>query len=275
MGASVYLPGLAFISLILSRLSISTTTLFIRLLSRGRLLAALLWLLARPAWAQEVVPSFATPDTTRRAQVFSKRKLVLQIDSRYSIINRKFCTINGVKLGLEWPGRVRTGAAFYFLSSRIPTRIEPPADANDENPDATLRFYNIALYGEYIIIENPRWELGANLQGGLGSLRVQYYDEKKDLAHSPRDFIGLIEPSAAAQMRLFPWVSLGAGAGWRQTLFVPPLVRAEISGPIFYVRAKLLITPLVRALRRHEPIFTQEGLRVRGLDQRTRLKFLK
>jgi len=208
--------------------------------------------------------------------VFARRKLVVQIDSRYSIINYHFCVINGVKLGLEWRGRVRTGAAFYFLSSRIPTRLDPPGNAS-EDPDATLRFYNVALYGEYIVLENRRWELGANLQGGLGSVRVQYNNEDSTKGRSltPRDFIGLVEPSVAAQMRLFPWASLGAGAGWRQTLFVPPLVRRELSGPIFYVRAKILIAPLVKLVRNHEPLFSQKDLRVNGLDQRTRQRFLR
>ncbi|RYY10172.1 MAG: hypothetical protein EOO36_21015, partial [Cytophagaceae bacterium] len=123
----------------------NSTSFFTKLLPRAWRLAGLLWLLARSVWAQDVSPSFATSDSVRTDRIFAKRKLVLQIDSRYSIINSKFCTINGLKLGLEWPGRVRTGAAFYFLSSRIPTRLEPPANADDENPDATLRFYNIAL----------------------------------------------------------------------------------------------------------------------------------
>ena len=218
-------------------------------------------------------PRRPPPDSTR-SPVFAKRRLVVQIDSRYSIINSHFCVINGLKLGLEWRGRVRTGAAFYFLSSRIPTRIQPPTNAADE-PDATLRFYNVALYGEYIIIENQRWELGANLQGGLGAVRVEYNndDSISTRVRTPRDFIGLVEPSVAAQMRLFSWASLGAGVGWRQTLFVPPLVRREVSGPAFYIRAKIMIGPLVKLARGHEPLFSQKDLRVNGLDIRTRQKF--
>jgi len=232
------------------------------------------WLLAALLGVGLVQPARAAPapsDSTRPAPVFARRRLVLQIDSRYSIINSHFSIINGVKLGLEWRGRVRTGAAFYFLSSRIPTRLEPPDNAADE-ADATLRFYNVALYGEYVILENPRWELGANLQGGMGAVRVEYTSD--DLpgtrSRTPRDFIALVEPSVAAQMRLFSWASLGAGAGWRQPLFVDEVVRREISGPIFYLRAKVLIAPLLRIRRNHEPLFSQKDLRTHGVDGRTR-----
>jgi len=233
----------------------------------GWLLAALLG----AGWARPARAALAPADSTRPGPVFARRRLVVQIDSRYSIINSKFSIINGVKLGLEWRGRVRTGAAFYFLSSRIPTRLEPPDNAADE-ADATLRFYNVALYGEYVVLENPRWELDANLQGGMGAVRIEYNsdDVNGSRARSPRDFIALVEPSVAAEMRLFSWTSLGAGAGWRQPLFVDPVVRREISGPIFYLRAKILVAPLLRIRRRHEPLFSQKDLRVHGVDSRTR-----
>jgi len=245
--------------------------LFSSIFSIRRLLLSSLLLLVSLAGA--AAPGRLPPDSTR-LPVFARRKLVVQVDSRYSIINSHFCVINGVKLGLEWRGRVRTGAAFYFLSSSIPTRLAPPNNASGD-PDAGLRFYNVALYGEYIVLENRRWEIGANLQGGLGTVRVVYNKEDSTRGPGPRDFIGLIEPSVAAQMRLFPWASLGAGAGWRQTLFVPPLVRHEISGPIFYVRAKILLGPLLKIVRNREPLFSQKDLRINGLDQRTRQRFLR
>jgi hypothetical protein len=256
-----------------SAYSLTLTTQLLRLLRPwarpGLLLGALLGFgLALPAQA-----ALAPPDSLR-SPVFAHRKLVVQVDSRYSIINSHFSTINGIKLGLEWRGRVRTGAAFYFLSSRIPTRLEPPDNAADE-ADATLRFYNVALYGEYVVLENSRWELGANLQGGMGSVRIDYTNDLLKRERSPRDFIALIEPSAAAQMRLFSWASLGAGAGWRQPLFVTPVVRREVSGPIFYLRAKVLIGPLIKIARNREPFFSQKDLRVHGLGRSTRQKFLR
>lgn len=243
---------------------------FRRLAAPGWLLAAGLAAgVARPAGA---APAAAPADSVRPARVFERRRLVVQYDSRYSVINSHFCTINGLKLGLEWKGRVRTGAAIYLLSSRIPTRIEPPDNAA-EQADATLRFYNIALYGEYVLLENTRWELTGNLQSGMGTVRIEYTDEALNRIRSPRDFIALVEPSVAAQMRLFSWASLGAGAGWRQTLFVPPVERRELSGPIFYLRAKILVGPLIRLVRKQEPLFSQDGLRIRGLSKRDRLKF--
>ncbi|QKG52825.1 hypothetical protein [Hymenobacter sp. BRD67] len=216
----------------------------------------LILLVAGPARADP-----APADTLRPEPLFARRRLVVQYDSRYSIINSHFCTINGLKLGLEWRGRVRTGAAVYFLSSGIPTVRELPDNAADA-ANAQLRFRYLALYGEYAILENPRWELSGSLQAGLGSAYVLYQNEDNVSDTTPRDLIGLLEPSVAAQMRLFPWVSLGAGAGWRQPVFVPQPIRRELSGPVFYLRAKVLLGPLVRTVWQHKPLFTQEGLQV-------------
>lgn len=204
--------------------------------------------------------------------MFTHRRLVVQYDSRYSIINSHFCTINGLKLGLEWRGRVRTGAAIYFLSTGIPTRQTLPDNAAEE-ADAELRFRYLALYGEYVLLDNSRWELSGNLQMGLGSVYVLYLNEQDVAERTPRDFLGMIEPTVAAQMRLFQWASLGAGAGWRQPIFVPNPIQRELNGPVFHLRAKILLGPLLRIVRHHERLFSQDGLRVHGLSPYDREKF--
>ena len=222
-----------------------------------------------------VSPAPLAPDTVpeKAAPVFSHRRLVVQYDSRYSIINSHFCTINGLKLGMEWRGRVRTGAAVYFLSNGIPTRQPLPDNAADD-ADAELRFRYLALYSEYVVLKNSRWSLSANFQAGLGSVYVRYLSDSSGVyAHTPRDLVGLIEPSAAAQMRLFHWASLGAGAGWRQPVLVARSIRRELGGPVFYLRANLLLGPLLRVVRGKQRLFTQEGLRIHGLDSYTRDKF--
>lgn len=217
------------------------------------------------------------PDTidaiAEKAPPFSHRRLVVQYDSRYSIINSRFCTINGLKLGMEWRGRVRTGAAVYFLSTGIPTRQPLPDNAADD-ADAELSFRYLALYTEYVVLQNSRWSLSGNLQVGLGSVHVRYLNDSTGrYDRTPNDFVGLIEPSMAAQLRVFRWASLGAGAGWRQPVLVPPTIRHELSGPVFYLRATLLLGPLLKVARGKAHLFTQDGLRVRGVDNYTRGKF--
>jgi hypothetical protein len=205
------------------------------------------------AWGQ------ALPDSTSPARPRQHRKIVVQYDSRYSILNHYFCTVNGLKLGVEWPGRARLGGAAYFLSTGIPTRQAPPDNASAET-DVELRFRYLAGYCEYVLLETPRWELSSNLQLGLGSAHLLYQTTEGNFDKTPKLFMGVIEPSVAAQLRVFHWAGLGAGAGWRQPLFVPATIQRELNGPIFYLRAKLFLGDLVRVVKGHQRLFTQEGL---------------
>lgn len=228
----------------------------------GYIIGGLLLLQAAGAAAQQL-PGPVLADTARpRPQPAPPRhrKLVVQYDSRYSILNHQFCTVNGLKAGVEWPGRARVGGAIYFLSSGIRTRQALPADARP-SADAELRFRYLAAYGEYLLFENPRWELSANLQLGLGSLYLRYLNQEGQFEKTPKDFLGVAEPSVAAQLRIFKWAGLGAGAGWRQPIFVPVALQREMNGPVFYLRAKLFLGDFLKVVRGRERLFTQEGLR--------------
>ena len=204
------------------------------------------------------LPAPTPADTTKPAP--PSRKIVVQYDSRYSILNHYLVTINGLKLGVEWPGRARLGGAIYFLSTGTPTR-QPRPDNAALDADAELRFRYLAGYGEYVLLETLRWELTGNLQLGLGSAHLLYKTTEGDFDKTPKLFMGVVEPSAAAQVRIFRWAGVGAGAGWRQPIFVSGAVQRELNGPIFYLRGKIFLGDFVRVVRGRQRLFTQEGLR--------------
>lgn len=207
-----------------------------------------------------VMPPDTVPDIPERAPYFSHRRLVVQYDSRYSIINHHLTTINGLKLGIEFKSRFRTGAAIYFLSTGVPTRQAKPENAA-EDADAELRFRYLAVYAGYVLLENRRWELSTILQLGLGSVYVLYENDDGDLDKTPRDFMGVVEPTIAAQYRIFRWSGVGTGLGWRQPVFVPASIQKELNGPVFYLRANLFLGDLVKVIKDKEPLFTQSNMR--------------
>ncbi len=225
----------------------------------GLLLSARL-LAAHPAGA---APQAAPPpDAVGRRAVprLARTRFVAQYDSRYSILNQHFTTINGLKLGVEFKNRFRTGAAIYFLSTGVPTRQAKPSNAA-EDADAQLRFRYLAAYAGYVLLENPRWEISTNLQLGLGSVYVLYEANDGDLDKTPRDFLGVVEPGVAGQLRVFHWAGIGTGASWRQPVFLPRAIRKELNGPVFYLRANLFLGELLKVVKGHDRLFTQEGMR--------------
>ncbi|MBO2008127.1 hypothetical protein [Hymenobacter negativus] len=222
----------------------------------GGLLLAAPAALARP-------PAAASRDSLKGRPAIPRlphNRFVAQYDSRYSIINHHLTTINGLKLGMEFKSRFRTGAAIYFLSTGVPTRQAKPDNAA-EDADAELRFRYLAAYAGYVLLENRRWELSANMQLGLGSVYVLYEADDGDLDKTPREFLGVVEPAMAAQYRIFRWGGVGTGAGWRQPVFIPKGIQKELNGPVFYLRANLFLGELIKVFKEKEPLFTQTNMR--------------
>ena len=201
-------------------------------------------------------------DSLRRRAIpsLAHTRFVAQYDSRYAILNHHFTTINGLKLGVEFKNRFRTGAAIYFLSTGVPSR-QPKPDNAAEDASVQLRFRYLAAYAGYVLLEKPRWEISTTLQLGLGSVYVVYENDDGNLDKTPRDFLGVVEPGLAGQLRVFHWAGVGTGLGWRQPVFVPVSIQRELNGPVFYLRANLFLGELIKVIMKKEPLFTQEGLR--------------
>lgn len=203
-------------------------------------------------------PGSLPPDSVQVAQ--PHRRPVFQLDVRNSILNRRFVTIPGLKVGVEWRGRLRTGLGVYLLSSPIPSRQPIPS----ELPAATtteLRLRYVAAYGEYVLLGNPRWEIAGQLQLGVGKTYARYYLPEGTMVRSPKKVIWLVEPAVAAQMRVYRWLALGTGLGWRQPMFINSFTQRELNGPIFYGRVKLSLGDIYKIARGRQRLFTQEGLR--------------
>ncbi|MCA8831103.1 hypothetical protein [Hymenobacter pini] len=215
-------------------------------------------LLAGPAAAAPRATLAPPDDSTFVRQ--AHRRAVFQFDQRFSILNGKVVGINGLKGGIEWRGRWRAGVGVYRLSGGVPTRIpqpvEFPAGTHDE-----VRFRYLAAYGEYVFIGNRRWELSAPLQMGAGSYYTKYYFPDGGVLRTNKQVLYLVEPSVAAHFRVFRWIGVGAGTGYRQVFASGKQPEDQISGYIFFGRAKLFLGDFLKVVRGHERLFSQQGLR--------------
>ncbi|RAK62883.1 hypothetical protein [Hymenobacter edaphi] len=218
-------------------------------------------LLLRSAAAAPPAPA----DTSRVRQ--AHRRVVFQFDQRYSLLQREMVGINGLKLGVEWRGRLRTGVGVYFLSSAINTRAVPPSFV-PAGSDDKIRFRYVTLYGEYVLLGTPRWEVSTPVQAGLGRYYVRYQYPDGTVYRTARENIWLIEPTIGGHMRVFRWVGLGAGAGYRQALLTEDRLEDDISGVIFYGRVKLFLGDLYKVVRGRERLFSQRGLHRRDYRPR-------
>ncbi|WP_215135898.1 hypothetical protein [Hymenobacter sp. ISL-91] len=185
------------------------------------------------------------------------RRPVFQIDQRFSIINGKVAGINGLRGGIEWRGRWRAGLGFYRLSGGLRTRQALPEGLPPGTRDE-IRFRYVAGYGEYVFIGNRRWELSAPLQIGAGFYYTRFFLPNGNTERSARRVIYLVEPSVAAHYRIFRWVGIGAGTGYRQVFASGQQPKDQISGYIFFARAKLFLGDLYKVVRGHERLLDRD-----------------
>ncbi|KAA9327060.1 hypothetical protein F0P96_17620 [Hymenobacter busanensis] len=210
-------------------------------------------------------PTTAPPDSSRVRQ--AHRRVVFQFDQRYSLLQGQTVGINGLKLGVEWRGRLRTGLGLYFLSTGVPTNAPVPEFIPPGTEDK-VRFRYAALYGEYVVVGTPRWEVSLPVQAGLGRYYIRYQYPDGTFYRTPKRNIWLIEPTIGGHMRVFRWVGLGAGVGYRQALLTADKLEDDISGVVFYGRVKLFLGDFIKVVRGHERLFSQRGLRRRDHQPR-------
>jgi hypothetical protein len=238
----------------------------------AKLLVPALWVGSYGAFAQtgkllEMINTRLDSASARQAQ--THRRLVVQFDQRYSLLQGRLVGINGFKLGVEWRSRFRMGVGGYLLSqgvaSRDPLPLALPAGTRPE-----LRFQYVAVYGEYVLIGTRRWELSTPTQLGFGRVFSNYYLPDGSRQRSGNDHIWMIEPSLAGHMRVFRWIGVGVGFGYRQMLFLDDNDNEDrqLNGIIFFGRAKLFLGDLYKVFRGHERLFSQEGLRPPGKGKR-------
>ena len=177
-------------------------------------------------------------------------KPVFNFDTRYSFIDHETVRLSGLKFGLEWKEKVRTGLGLYLLSTPLTRQINPPNGATAPLT-ATLRFGYIAGFGEYIIFQNKKWELSTPNQVGFGNLFYEYKDATGHYQRTDQQRILLLEPSVTGHYKIFYWLGLGAGAGYRQVLIPENSLAHDLDAPIYYFKVKLFLGDLYKELFRN------------------------
>ena len=180
-----------------------------------------------------------------------KAKFVFNFDTRYTLLQNDPVRIGGLKAGIEWKQKFRTGFGMYALSTPLVTRFTSNPD--QKIAEVKMKFRYAAVYGEWVLLRNKHWELSAPLQAGFGKIRNQYFDKQGQLLQTEYKPLWLIEPSVAAHYKIYSWVGLGAGAGYRQMLNYQQLQNNQLNAPIYYIKVKVFVGDLYRQFRQKHP----------------------
>ena len=145
-----------------------------------------------------------------REASYEKPHFIIGLDSRRSFIENREVNIFGARVGVEFDRRWRVGLGFYGLASEYERTF-----IVDGNPvQGRLNFNYLAWFFEYVPFRNKRWEFSIPGYLGGGTSRFRGVDSLT------RKTVGVSELSVQGHFKIFNWIGIGAGVGYR-FLFIP------------------------------------------------------
>jgi len=224
---------------------------------RKLLLCSLLYTATLHAYSQDssdidlpvIASSMATEDTNK---FWHKPKFVLGLMGHNSFIAGKKVHLGGVRVGLEFNQRWRFGLGRNYFN--------PPVH-HQGGTEQDPKFYRVKfaysnVFGEYIILNNRRWEISCPLVLGGGSTTIAVRENEVD-AFVPYGSVRLtvMDLSAVGYYKIWKWLGLGASVGWRNVTSndkTNPQLAATVTeafdGPNWAIKTKIYLGALWKAV---------------------------
>lgn len=173
-------------------------------------------------------------------------KLLFTFDSRNSFILNQNAKFFGLRFGLEFYDHYRVGFGWYFLRSPIalPDMVRPLDTLHQ-----TLRFNYSTVFFEYVIYEDFKWEAVASIPFGRGTGVIDtvstLFDERGTIR---KQDVNVIAPSIGGHYKLFYWLGIGTGAGYRFVISPEKQVRKSLSAPFYVIKVKLFLGGIYKSI---------------------------
>lgn len=183
---------------------------------------------------------------------FHKPKLVLGFGGHNSLVGGEKVRIGGMRLGLEFKRKWRFGFGLNYLN--------PPAYRVGGTEQAPI-FYRIdfaffSVFGEYIILNNRRWEFSFPLVFGAGATTISSRLSEGDIYVPERGVpLTVRQLSAVGYYKIWRWLGIGASIGYRDVTSkskddpkLSEIVTKAFDGPNWAIKTKIYLGELWRAI---------------------------
>ena len=214
-----------------------------------------------------IIPFFDSFSQTDSTFIIPKPKLVFSFDGRFSFVKNDAVNISGLKLGLDFNNKWRVGIGFYGLLK--PASYVSNAIVKMGGKDDTVSFHSDtklwygALYAEYVLAHKERWEISIPVQFGIGETKIDASPIGNVSANIQSDInqgdlvktVYLLEPSITGYYKVFNWIGVGTGLGYRQLIGADSRLNSIFNNPIFIIKAKIFLGDVTDILIGRKPAF--------------------
>lgn len=169
-------------------------------------------------------------------------KLLVGLDSRRSFVSGRDVKVMGVRVGLDFEKRARVGFGVYTLASEFNRNfIRTDFFGVVDTIESSLRFAYMTGYFEYVLLATKHWEVSIPFHLGVGDVSFTKLDQE------PKAFV-LGEVLILANYKIFPFLGLAAGVGYRQILLGGYPIRENFDAPSYSFGIKFWAGYLVEKL---------------------------
>jgi hypothetical protein len=154
-------------------------------------------------------------------------KLLIGLDTRRSFVSGRDVKVMGLRVGLEFEKRARVGFGMYTLASEFTRNfVFDDAFGGKDTVEAQLQFAYMNVFFEYVLLTTKHWEVSFPIHLGIGD---QSYSK---IPFIPNSFL-LGEAGVWASYKIFPFLGLAGGVGYRQLLATGATIRKRSDGPSY------------------------------------------
>ena len=170
-----------------------------------------------------------------------------KFDTRNSFITGSTAKVYGLKAGVSFGKRLSIGLGYNFIG----TKLRENTTLDDiEIKDAEIRMNYVAPYLEYGFFQRGPWEIGTNIQLGVGSSFHRYTENGNDrIIHRGR--VVLYEPVMSCEYKIFKLIGVGAGFGYRIMLKNNRAIEQQFTSPVYALRVRLIFDELYRRYKNY------------------------
>jgi len=170
--------------------------------------------------------------------VDKKYKFAFQFDNRFSSIRGNNITIFGAKAGIQYKNLFRIGLGGSFIVSPVTiSYINKRTKSLEEN---RISFWYGSVFNDWILYKNKKWECFITEQVGYG--KPTFVREVNDEIVSDVDIaLWVNEVSGQVNYKIFSWIGVGAGIGYRNIWNNKAVLKSTFDAPIYI--GKIIIYP--------------------------------
>jgi len=174
----------------------------------------------------------------------TKPQLDVKLDNRYSFIRALDVRTIGIKAGLSFNQKFKTGIGFNRMLLSVKSLIKE----NNKLLAANLKYYYFSPYIEYYYYNSKRWAFDLSAQVGFGQAYLQGLTINGEKIIRKKTWILSYEPAMLIDYKIIRWIGIGTGVGYRIILYKSSGIDQKFSSPEYIFKLKVYLGEIYRTI---------------------------